>query len=146
MLASVGLATPVPRTSELEAGLPGQGQGLGLGQGQLQEQGWQQQGRRKGRPSADTVRNLSTWICSVQARLATLQARLIFLFTFTVDKCALVYVKKTFIYITLHKFLLNKLVFSQLLCKFWPGECFKVGCLLFPSVEETSPAARRQIR
>ena len=48
MLASVGLATPVPRTSELEAGLPGQGQGLGLGQGQLQEQGWQQQGRRKG--------------------------------------------------------------------------------------------------
>ena len=54
MLASVGLATPVPRTSELEAGLPGQGQvqgqrqRQGQGQGQLQEQGWQQQGRRKG--------------------------------------------------------------------------------------------------
>ena len=35
MLASVGLVTPVPRTSKLEAGLPGQGQG----QGQRQHQG-----------------------------------------------------------------------------------------------------------
>ena len=38
ILSSVGLATPVPRTSELEASLPGQGQGQrqrqGLGQGQ----------------------------------------------------------------------------------------------------------------
>ena len=58
MLSSVGLATPVPRTSELEAGLPGQGQGQRQVQGQRQGQGqarglrqeqpWQQQGRRKG--------------------------------------------------------------------------------------------------
>ena len=52
ILASVGLATPVPRTSELEAGLPAQGQGQrqhqGLGQGLCQDQGWQHQGRRKG--------------------------------------------------------------------------------------------------
>ena len=52
ILATVGLATPVPRTSELEAGLPGQGQGQrqgqGQGQGLRQEQAWQQQGRRKG--------------------------------------------------------------------------------------------------
>ena len=54
MLASVGLATPVPRTSELEAGLPGQGQGQrqrqgpGQGPGLRQDLGWQQQGRRNG--------------------------------------------------------------------------------------------------
>ena len=52
ILASVGLATPVPRTSELEASLPGQWQGQrqgqGQGQGLRQEQPWQQQGRRKG--------------------------------------------------------------------------------------------------
>ena len=44
MLSCVGLAAPLPRTSELEAA---QGKGQGQGQGQ----GWQQQGRRKaGRP------------------------------------------------------------------------------------------------
>ena len=57
ILASAGLASPVPRTCELEAGLPGQGQGRRQGQGQCQgpgqaqglrqEQPWQQQGRRK---------------------------------------------------------------------------------------------------
>ena len=49
MLSSVGLATPLPRTSDLEADLTGQGRAQGWGQGQ--GQGWQQQGRRKaGRP------------------------------------------------------------------------------------------------
>jgi hypothetical protein len=48
MLACVGLATPVPRTSELVAGLPGQGQGQRQRQGLQQDQQWQQQGRRKG--------------------------------------------------------------------------------------------------
>ena len=54
MLASVGLATPVPRTSKLEAGLTGQGhgqrqrQGPRQGQGLRQDQCWQSQGRRKG--------------------------------------------------------------------------------------------------
>jgi hypothetical protein len=47
MLTSVGLATPLPRTSELEAGQTGQGRAQGWGQGQGQ-QGWQEQGRRKG--------------------------------------------------------------------------------------------------
>ena len=47
MLTAVGLATPLPRTSELEAGPAGQGRAQGWGQGQGQ-QGWQQQGRRKG--------------------------------------------------------------------------------------------------
>ena len=46
MLADVGLATPLPRTSEAEAGPAGQGRAQGWGQGQ--GQGWQQQGRRKG--------------------------------------------------------------------------------------------------
>ena len=49
ILASVGLATPVPRTSDLEADLAVQEQG----QRQGQHQPWQQQGRRKaGRPMA----------------------------------------------------------------------------------------------
>ena len=57
ILASAGLASPVPRTCELEAGLPGQGQGRRQGKGQCQGQGqaqglrqeqpWPQQGRRK---------------------------------------------------------------------------------------------------
>ena len=46
MLTAVGLATPLPRTSELEAGPAGQGRAAGWGQGQ--GKGWQQQGRRKG--------------------------------------------------------------------------------------------------
>ena len=46
MLADVGLATPLPRTIEVEAGPAGQGRAQGWGQGQ--GQGWQQQGRRKG--------------------------------------------------------------------------------------------------
>ena len=49
ILASVGLATPIPRTSDLEAALAGQEQGQR--QGHAQPQPWQQQGRRKaGRP------------------------------------------------------------------------------------------------
>ena len=49
ILASVGLASPVPRTSDLEADLAVQEQGPRQGQGQP----WQQQGRRKaGRPMA----------------------------------------------------------------------------------------------
>ena len=28
-----------------------------------------------------------------------------------------------------HKYLLNKIIFSQRSCKLWPGESFKVGCM-----------------
>ena len=60
ILTSVGLASPLPRTSELEAGLSSQGQVQGQGRGQRHYQGqngqqglgqfqpWQQQGRRNG--------------------------------------------------------------------------------------------------
>ena len=48
ILATVGLATPVPRTSDLEAGLAVRGQGQPQGQAwQHQGQAWQHQGRRK---------------------------------------------------------------------------------------------------
>ena len=76
-----------------------------------------------------TCTGFDNCICPVQVQVVTIYSwRIKYKFIYC-QYAGLCICKLTLFYITLHKYVLNKLIFSQWSCKLSPGEGFKVDCL-----------------